>query len=232
MQALRDSGWTIEVDPKAGLTSHDATEFFPVIEADPDHGIDWFRFDITFELQGKQVSLIPIIAQAIRMDLPAADSPDLPEFLSVPCENPEDGFIRFPARRLIEMVDQVRHLFHGNTGDGPIRIDRIAAAGVADGLAIDSSETTRALAKLGHNLRNITATAAGGVARLDFAPNCVPISLKASAGSSFSPTTGSTASSPTTWASEKPSRPSPTSPPSARSPRPALARHRPHLRRA
>ena len=156
MQALRDSGWTIEVDPKAGLTSHDASDFFPVIETDPDHGIDWFRFDITFELQGRQVSLIPIIAQAIRMDLPAADSPELPEFLSVPCENPEDGFIRFPAARLITMVDQVRHLFLGNTGDGPIRIDRIAAAGVADSLAIDSSETTRALARLGHSLRNIT----------------------------------------------------------------------------
>ena len=169
MQALRDSGWTIEVDPKAGLTSHDATDFFPVIESDTDHGIDWFRFDITFELQGKQVSLIPIIAQAIRMDLPAADSPDLPEFLSVPCEDPEDGFIRFPAVRLIEMVDQVRHLFHGNTGDGPIRIDRIAAAGVADGLAIDSSETTRALAKLGHNLRNIT----------DLPPAKLPTSLRA-----------------------------------------------------
>jgi superfamily II DNA or RNA helicase len=156
MQALRDSGWTIEVDPKAGLSSHDATAFFPVIESDPDHGIDWFRFDITFELQGRQVSLIPIIAQAIRMDLPPADAPDLPEIFSLPCENPEDGFIRFPARRLLEMVDQVRHLFLGNAANGPIRIDRIAAAGVADGLAIDSSETTRALARLGHNLRNIT----------------------------------------------------------------------------
>ena len=157
MQALRDSGWTIDVDAKAGLTAYDAADFFPVIESDTDHGIDWFRFDITFELQGKQVSLIPIIAQAIRMDLPSADAPDLPEFFTMPCENPEDGFIRFPTKRLIEIVDQVRHLFHGNHGDGPIRIDRIAAAGVADTLAIDSSETTRALARLGHSLKNITA---------------------------------------------------------------------------
>ncbi len=156
-QALRDSGWTIEVDPKAGLTFHDAAEFFPAIEADPDHGIDWFRFDISFELQGKQVSLIPIIAQAIRMNLPAADSPDFPEYLTIACENPEDGFIRFPAARLVEMVDQVRHLFHGQPTDGPLRVDRLAAAGVADTLAIDSSETTRALAKLGHSLKHITA---------------------------------------------------------------------------
>jgi hypothetical protein len=169
MQALRDSGWTIEIDPKAGLASHDATEFFPVIESDTDHGIDWFRFDITFELHGKQVSLIPIIAQAIRMDLPGADAPGLPEFLSVPCEDPLDGFIRFPTLRLIGLVDQVRHLFHGNSGDGPIRIDRIAAAGVADGLAIDSTETTRALARLGHSLRNIT----------DLPPAELPASLQA-----------------------------------------------------
>ena len=157
MQQLRDSGWTIEIDPKAGLTAHDASEFFPAIDADPDHGIDWFRFDISFELNGKPVSLIPIIADAIRQDFPPADSPDLPEFLTLPCENPEDGFIRFPARRLLEIVDQVRHLFHGSVGDGPLRMDRIAAAGLADSLAIDSSETTRALAKLGHSLKNITS---------------------------------------------------------------------------
>ncbi|MES2921600.1 MAG: DEAD/DEAH box helicase [Verrucomicrobiota bacterium] len=154
---LRAAGWTIEIDPKAGLTAHDAGEIFPAIEADPDHGIDWFRFDISFELNGRQVSLIPIIADAIRMDLPSADAPDLPEFLTLPCENPEDGFIRFPAKRLIEIVDQVRHLFHGSASDGPIRIDRLTAAGVADTLAIDSSETTRALAKLGHSLKHISS---------------------------------------------------------------------------
>ncbi|MEO5916685.1 MAG: DEAD/DEAH box helicase [Luteolibacter sp.] len=157
MDDLRAAGWTIEVDPKAGLTAYDAADFFPEIEADPDHGIDWFRFDIACELNGSRVSLIPVIAAAIRMDLPPADAPDLPEFITLPCENPEDGFIRFPARRLIEMVDQVRHLFHGVYGDGPIRIDRLAAAGVADTLAIDSSATNRALAELGRSLKNITS---------------------------------------------------------------------------
>jgi hypothetical protein len=157
MQELVDSGWTIELDPKVGLTTHDASEFFPEITADPDHGIDWFRFDITYEINGQKLSLIPIIAEAIRIGLPAADDPALPEFILLPCENPDDGLIRFPSKQLIEIVDQVRHLFLGNDGDGPIRIDRLAAAGVADTLAIDSSETTRALAKLGQSLKNITA---------------------------------------------------------------------------
>ncbi len=157
-QQLRDDGWVIEIDPRSGLVIHDAGDFFPEIEAHPDHGIDWFQFDAHFELDGRRLSLIPIIARAIREGFPAADSPDLPEFLVVPCEDPADGHLRFPARRLMEIVDQVRHLFHGSIGsDGPLRIDRVAAAGVADALTIDSSETTRALAALGHSLKNISS---------------------------------------------------------------------------
>ena len=157
MRELRAAGWAIDLDPKAGLTAHDVVDFFPEIETETDHGIDWFRFDIAFEFNGKRVSLIPVIADAIRRDLPSADSPDLPDFLTLPCENPEDGFIRFPAKRLLEIVDQVRHLFHGGSNEGPIRIDRLAAAGVANGLALDTSATTRSLAALGHNLKNITS---------------------------------------------------------------------------
>ncbi len=156
--ALRTSGWTLDIDPKAGLTAHDASEFFPAIEADPDHGIDWFRFDMQTEIDGKKLSLIPIIAQIIKNGFPPSDSPDLPELMAVPCENPEDGFIRFPARRLLEIVEQVCHLFHGDVAtDGALRIDRLSAAGVADTLAIDGSETIRALAKLGHSLKNISS---------------------------------------------------------------------------
>ncbi len=155
---LRDAGWAIEIDPKAGLKAHDAREFFSAIEADPDHGIDWFRFDMQFEMEGKKVSLIPVIANIIRQGFPPSDSPEVPESIVVSCENPEDGFIRFPGPRLLQIVEQVCHLFHGNeTADGPIRIDRLSAAGVADSLAIDTSETTRALANLGRSLKNITA---------------------------------------------------------------------------
>jgi superfamily II DNA or RNA helicase len=157
MQALRDSGWTIEVDANAGLTTHNITEFLPAIETHQDRDIDWFSFDISFEINGQFMSLIPIIAEGIRQDLPPADTPNLPEFITLPCENPEDGLIRFPTLRLLEIIDQTRHLFHGHFKDGPIRLDRLAAAAVADTLALDSSETIRALAKLGHCLKNITA---------------------------------------------------------------------------
>ena len=150
---LRDADWHIEVDPRAGLTFRDAVEFLPAIEADPDHGIDWFRFDVSYEIDGTKLSLIPIIAEAIAQNFPPAGSPDLPEHLFLPRENPADGFIRFPAARLMEIVDQVRHLFQ--SGGDPSRVDRLAAAGLADTLVIDGTETTRALAKLGRNLRDI-----------------------------------------------------------------------------
>ena len=76
----------------------------------------------------------------------------------MPCEDPAQGMLRFPAKRLIEIVDQVRHLFHGREDtEGQLRLDRLAAAGVADGLSIDGTATLRALAKLGENLRTLTS---------------------------------------------------------------------------
>lgn len=156
-QVMRDGGWTVETDPKLNLTIHEIGDFFPAIEADPDHGIDWFRFDVTGEFEGKRVSLISHIARAIAEDWTERYSSleSVPETILLPCENPQDGHIRFPGPRFLEIVGQVRHLFHGGSGDGPVRLDRLSAAGVADSLAIETSETTRALAALGRNLRDI-----------------------------------------------------------------------------
>jgi hypothetical protein len=170
--AVTAAGWLIESDPKLGLTVHDIADFFPAIEADPDHGIDWFRFDVSGEFGGKRVSLIPQIARAIAEDWHERykDPDRTPETLLLPCDNPADGHIRFPARRFLEMVAQVRHLFHGKDGgDGPLRLDRLSAAGMADALAIESSETTRALAQLGRNLRDIKG----------LPPAAVPATIKA-----------------------------------------------------
>jgi superfamily II DNA or RNA helicase len=153
---LREEGWVIEVRENAGLRIHEIEDLFPAIEGDSDHGIDWFQFDIPHEINGKRVSLIPVIAEAIRRGLPSADDPNIPDTILIECEDEGDGMMRFPTKRLIEIVEQVRHLFHGSGSlDGAIRLDRLAAAGVADGLSIDGTETLRALAKLGKNLRNI-----------------------------------------------------------------------------
>ncbi len=155
---LKAAGWNIEADPALGLTVHDVDDFFPAIESDSDRGIDWFRFDVIGRFNGKSVSFIPQIARAIAEDwhLRYPDPDKLPETNLLPCDRPSDGHIRFPARRFLELLESVRHLFHGSNGeDGPIPIDRLSAAGVADSLAIDDSETTHSLAALGRNLRDI-----------------------------------------------------------------------------
>jgi superfamily II DNA or RNA helicase len=153
LDELRAEGWIIEVDSGLGLKAHEVAEFVPGIEVDSDHGIDWFRFDVSYELDGKRFSLIPVIAEVIASGItPASEASG---FVMVRCEKPADGFIRFPVKQLMEIVDQVRHLFLGRSGDGPLRVDRLEAAGVADSLAIDSSDTTRSLARLGRNLREI-----------------------------------------------------------------------------
>jgi SNF2-related domain/Helicase conserved C-terminal domain len=157
-KALLDKGWTIETDPKLNLVIHDVHDFFPEIETDAAHGIDWFRFDVTGEFDGRKISLIPQIARAIAEDwhLRYPDPDDIPETLLLACDKPSDGHVRFPARRFLEMIGQVRHLFLDSSGDGgPILLDRLGAAGLADALEIDSSETTRALAALGRNLRDV-----------------------------------------------------------------------------
>jgi hypothetical protein len=154
---LRDLGWTMEIHPETGLIIHDAGDFFPAIETGSEHGIEWFRFDAEFEIDGRRTSLIPIIAEAIRRGLPSADTPGLPEYFLFPCADPADGQIRFPARRLLELVDQVRFLFMGQAGEGPPRVDRLGAAVLADSLGVESSETLRSLAALGRRLRDIRA---------------------------------------------------------------------------
>lgn len=153
---LRNEGWTIDVDPETGLKAYEVSEFLPAIETENDHGIDWFRFDVSIEIDGVKRSLIPLIAQAIERDLPPATTPDLPEWITISCENPADGFIRLPARRFLEIVDQVRHLFHGREpGDVGFVLDRLAAAGIADQFGLASSKTLRALAELGRSLKDI-----------------------------------------------------------------------------
>ena len=157
-KTLEEAGWIINADNALNLTIHDIGDFFPEIETDDSHGIDWFRFDVTGEFDGKKISLIPHIARAIREDWPAtyADPATRPEKLLLPCDDPRQGHIRFPAERFLSMVEQVRHLFHGTSDpDGPMKMDRLQAAGVADTLGLNVSETTRALAALGRNLRDI-----------------------------------------------------------------------------
>jgi SNF2 family DNA or RNA helicase len=66
---LIQAGWVIAVDPGLGFDVHDVVDYFPDIDSETAHGIDWFRFDVCGEFNGKCFSLIPRIADAIRSGL-------------------------------------------------------------------------------------------------------------------------------------------------------------------
>jgi superfamily II DNA or RNA helicase len=170
--ALVAAGWEIETHVKTGLAVHDVHDFFPTLETRTTLEIDWFRFDVTAEFDGKRISLIPQIARAIHDDLHLRypDPATIPETLLLACDKPADGHIRYPARRFLAMLEQVRHLFQGKTSpSGPIQLDRLGAARIADALEIDDSETTASLQALGRNLRDIHGLPA----------TAAPISVKA-----------------------------------------------------
>ena len=154
-ELLRKEGWEVVADENTRLQIIDLGDFVPALEADSDHGIDWFRFEISADQDGKKISLIPMIAEAIASGIPE-EGAEIPEYVFVPCENPEDGFYRFPGDRFYAICRQVAHLFLGQTGNGELRIDRLTAAGLADELEIDDSATVRTLRKLAGQLRSVS----------------------------------------------------------------------------
>jgi hypothetical protein len=159
-QLLEQRGWTITSDPTLGLRIHDITGLATQLLPESDGEIDWFRFEVSAEANGARISLMPQIAHAIRndwLDL-YANRENQPAHLLLPCENIQDGHIRFPTDRFLAILRQVRHLF--SQGDSPEstgakRIDRLTAAGLADALEINESETLQSLAELGRRLRDL-----------------------------------------------------------------------------
>ncbi len=161
--AITNAGWSIEIDPKGGFTVHDIDKFDTSLLPADDDDIDWFHFNVTAEFQGRHISLIPHIATAIRNDLHIKHpDPDTAPDILLPCENPADGHIRFPGPSFMRIVHNVRHLFHDlsalhSGGHQPPRLDRLAAAGLADALDLRDSETNETLANLGRNLRDVAS---------------------------------------------------------------------------
>ena len=152
--ALEGEGWDVDIEAKAGLAIHDVEMVVPQLEGDP-RGIDWFRFDLKGEYAGKSVSLMPQIAQAISEDWLEryADPAAVPESFLIPCEEPEDGVIRFPARRFLDIVAKVQELNALREGQGEgLLLHKATASGVAHEFGLRETETMRTLAALGARL--------------------------------------------------------------------------------
>jgi superfamily II DNA or RNA helicase len=155
---MRAEGLEIELDASAGLAVREARDFFPSLQTEQESGMDWFRFDLDYELDGERHSLLPMLATLIENeDLYRAAKASGDETLLLSCENPQDGLMRFPRARLLEIADQLSHLLKLLPKDGPVKIHRIHAASLSYALELASTETWRTLAKLGERLHYITS---------------------------------------------------------------------------
>ncbi|MBK1832612.1 DEAD/DEAH box helicase [Roseibacillus ishigakijimensis] len=157
---LEQAGWTIEVAPECGLKVRAISDFTPALQEDPAHGIDWFQFDFSADVEGEPLSLIPYIAYAIETDLFEEEGREaLPDPLPLPHPEEEEGYLAFPRDRFLDICQSVAHLFIGREVDGnqPLTIDRIAAASLAHELNLNADQIMKDLAAFGQKLAGITS---------------------------------------------------------------------------
>jgi len=124
-----------------------------------DHGIDWFQFQASYLTPGgKKRSLLPILSQILeQIDLDQVDEvlEGIDESEKQIFKDPETGdLITLPIVRIFSLAKNISELFGLESPENPVH--KIEAAGIADSLEMDSSQTLRALAELGNALKNIT----------------------------------------------------------------------------
>ena len=154
-----DDGWLVEVDPDSGLQLHSVDDFQPAIGEIPAHGIDWFNFQLTSDLEGQPFNLIPLVADFLSHENLDLNPESYAEFLVAPHPDHPNQYLKFPSARFLEICQSIAHLFQGKEidADGNLRVDRLGAASIAHELQIDDTQTNKALAKLGQTLSTVTA---------------------------------------------------------------------------
>ncbi len=160
---LRKAGWQIDVAPDFGFSILDAPidRWYSQIDETTDRS-DLYDFDLGIEHDGKRISLIPILANAIEQGLSVAAladmGPDGKILLSI--DEGNAPVVSVPARHLLPLLRFLDELLDAkrlrkNPG-GKLRLDRLRAAQLdgLEGLPIQPPENLR---RLRERLRNFEA---------------------------------------------------------------------------
>ena len=162
---LRDEGWQITVAEEARFDVHeiDPEQLETGLDEDPDQGIDWFRFSASYLTpEGEKQSLLPLLSNFLKtLDFEALGDSfeeqlrDLGEDHKTLLKDPADPqtFLAFPTTRLLRLAKTLHDLFGDHSPEDPLH--RLQAATLADELEMDSSQTLKDLAALGHRLHNL-----------------------------------------------------------------------------
>lgn len=139
---LRDSGWQVEVPEDIGFQIHEASEdaWFTDLTGDQD-GREWFSLDLGVEIEGRRISMVPLLVDCIDQGLTAAVlEKNLDQRFLLSLGGDHGDVLSVPAHRLVVLLRFFDELLATRPvrKDGKLQLDKLRAAQLAtlDGLPI------------------------------------------------------------------------------------------------
>jgi|688.fasta_scaffold17364_6 ERCC4-related helicase len=159
---LSESGWRVEVAEDIGFQIHEAgeDEWFSELQGDKG-GKDWFSLDLGVEIEGRRISLVPLLVDCIDQGLNAAVlEKNLDQRFLLSLGGDRDDVLSVPAERLLVLLRFFDELLATRPvrKDGKLQLDKLRAAQLAtlDGLPIRAPAELSALSQQLENFQRIT----------------------------------------------------------------------------
>ncbi|MFO1485668.1 MAG: DEAD/DEAH box helicase [Verrucomicrobiaceae bacterium] len=159
---LRETGWRVEVAEDIGFQIHEAGEddWFSDLQGDKG-GRDWFSLDLGVEIEGRRISLVPLLVDCIDQGLTAAVlEKNLDQRFLLSLGGERDDVLSVPAERLLVLLRFFDELLSTRPvrKDGKLQLDKLRAAQLAtlDGLPIRAPAELSALSQQLENFQRIT----------------------------------------------------------------------------
>ncbi|OYW74406.1 MAG: hypothetical protein B7Z37_18075 [Verrucomicrobia bacterium 12-59-8] len=158
---LRDSGWQVEVPVDIGFQIHEAEEdaWFTDLTGDQD-GREWFSLDLGVEIEGRRISMVPLLVDCIDQGLtPAVLEKNLDQRFLLSLGGDHGDVLSVPAQRLVVLLRFFDELLATRPvrKDGKLQLDKLRAAQLAtlDGLPIQAPAELTALSQQLGSFREI-----------------------------------------------------------------------------
>jgi hypothetical protein len=159
---LGESGWRIEVAEDIGFQIHEAgeDEWFSDLQGDKD-GKDWFSLDLGVDIEGRRISLVPLLVDCIGQGLTAAVlEKNLDQRFLLSLGGDRDDVLSVPAERLLVLLRFFDELLSTRPvrKDGKLQLDKLRAAQLAtlDGLPIRAPAELSTLSQQLENFQRVT----------------------------------------------------------------------------
>jgi hypothetical protein len=159
---LSESGWRVEVAEDIGFQIHEAGEdkWFSDLQGDKG-GKDWFALDLGVEIEGRRITLVPLLVDCIDQGLTATVlERNLDQRFLLSLGGDRDDVLSVPAERLLVLLRFFDELLSTRPvrKDGKLQLDKLRAAQLAtlDGLPIRAPAELSALSQQLENFQRIT----------------------------------------------------------------------------